>query len=188
MDYCAKSDNELLLILKSGDVRAFDELFNRHWRSLFLLANGILEDQQRAEDALQEAFASFYETAGQKQITHVRSYLYQAVKFQCFMQLRAGKISERHLMRLGRVCSENNVEEYMNAAELEQVLNERIAALPEKCREIFYLSRYELLSNKKIAEQLKISQKTVEHQLTKALKKLRLTVDKMALLLFLTFF
>jgi RNA polymerase sigma-70 factor (ECF subfamily) len=60
-------------------------------------------------------------------------------------------------------------------------------SLPEKCREVFYLSRYELLSNKKIAEQLNISQKTVEHQITKALKTIRLSIDKLAALAILMF-
>lgn len=188
MDYSIKSDNELLLIFKSGDARAFEVLFNRHWRSFFIVARRILEDEQRAEDAIQEAFVSLYENATKREINHVRSYLYQAVKYQCFMQLRAGKISAKHLMRLRIVYSANDVEEYMNASELEHILNHRIEALPDKCREIFYLSRYELLSNKKIAEQLKISQKTVEHQLTKALKTLRLTLDKIAFLAFLGLF
>lgn len=185
MDHSIKSDNELLLTFKSGDIRAFEVLFNRHWRSFFVIASKILEDEQLAEDAIQEAFVSLYENAAKREINHVKSYLYQAVKYQCFMQLRAGKISAKHLMRLGVVHSANDVEEYINATELENILNHRIESLPEKCREIFYLSRYELLSNKKIAEQLKISQKTVEHQLTKALKKLRLTVDKIAFLVFL---
>lgn len=188
MDYSVKSDNELLLTFRSGDVRAFDEIFNRHWRALFVLASRMLEDEQRAEDALQEAFVSLYENAGQREISHVKSYLYQVVRYQCFMQLRAGKISAKHLRRLRMVYSINDVEEYIFATELEHTLNHRIEELPEKCREIFYLSRYELLSNKKIAEQLNISQKTVEHQLTKALKKLRLTVDKMVVLAFLSGF
>lgn len=188
MDYVQQSDNELLSNFVAGDVRAFDVLFNRHWRSLFLLASKILEDEDRAQDALQEAFVSLYENAGRREITHVRSYLYQAVRYQCFMQLRSGKISVEHLARLAKVYSSNNVEEYMNAAELEELLHKSIEALPEKCRAVFYLSRYELLSNQKIAEQLNISQKTVEHQLTKALKKLRLSVDKMVVLAFLTDF
>jgi RNA polymerase sigma-70 factor (ECF subfamily) len=188
MDYSVQSDDQLLLAFKSGDIRAFNALFDRYWRSLFLLATKILEDEHRAQDVLQEVFVSFYENAQGKDIDYVKSYLHQAVKYRCFMQLRSGKISAEHLRRLQMVYSSNNVEEYMNATELEHLLSQHIEMLPERCREVFYLSRYQLLSNKKIAEQLNISQKTVEHQLTKALKRLRLTVDKMAILAFLTFF
>ena len=182
MSYSVHSDCELLLMFKSGDRMAFNALFDRHWQSLFHVARKVLEDEDLAKDAIQEAFAALYQNAKEKQIEHVRPYLYQAVKYQCFMQLRSGKISEKHLSRLRTVSSANYVEEYMDAMELEVLLGNRIQSLPEKCREVFYLSRYELLPNKKIAEQLNISQKTVEHQLTKALKALRHSIDKLAVI------
>jgi RNA polymerase sigma-70 factor (ECF subfamily) len=188
MSYSEHSDGELLLMFKSGDGMAFNVLFDRHWQSLFRLAKGVLDDEHLAKDAIQEAFAALYMRAKEKQIAHVRSYLYQAVKYQCFMHLRAGKISEKHLRRLQLVSSANDVEEYINAMELEVLLGDRIQLLPEKCREVFYLSRYELLPNNKIAEQLNISQKTVEHQLTKALKALRHSIDKLAVIALFTDF
>ena len=185
MDYSTCSDNELLMIFRSGDVRGFNALFNRHWQPLFRLSKRILENEDLAKDVLQETFVAFYENAQLKDITHVRSYLFQVVKYQCFMQLRSGRISEKHISRLQTISSVNSVDEYINATELENLLLHEIELLPEKCREVFYLSRYELLSNKKIAEQLHISQKTVEHQITKALKMLRMSLDKMALIVFL---
>ena len=188
MSYSEHSDGELLLIFRAGDRMGFNILFDRHWQPLFHLAKGVLEDEHLAKDAIQEAFAALYENAKARKIDHVKAYLYQAVKYQCFMHLRSGKISEKHLRRLQIVSSAKNVEEYINAMELEDILSERIQSLPEKCREVFYLSRYELLPNKKIAEQLNISQKTVEHQLTKALKALRLSVDKLAVIALLTDF
>ena len=188
MDFSALTDKELLLIFKSGNIQGFNTLFNRHWSSLFHLSTRILEDDDLAKDTLQEVFVSLYEKAHHKEITYVKSYLLQAVKYQCFMHLRAGKISERHLHRLQTVWSANYVEEYMDAEELDELLRQEMESLPEKCREVFYLSRYELLSNKKIAEQLNISQKTVEHQISKALKTLRLSMDKLALAAFLLTF
>ena len=96
------------------------------------------------------------------------------------MRLRAGRISVKHLQRMELIITSNEVEEGIDAADLQKILDEGIAALPEKCREVFYLSRMESLSNKKIAEQLHISPKTVEHQISKALKTLRTSVDKLA--------
>lgn len=182
MDYSARTDTELLLIFKSGDIQGFNTLFNRHWASLFRLANRILEDQNLAKDTVQETFVSLFESVPHKEINNVKAYLFQCVKYQCFMQLRSGRISEKHLSRLNTVIASNCVEEYMDAEELQTILNQKIESLPEKCREVFYLSRYELLSNKKIAEHLNISQKTVEHQITKALKTLRVSVNKLALI------
>lgn len=188
MSYSEHSDGELLLMFKSGDGMAFNVLFDRHWQSLFRLASGVLDDEHLAKDAIQEAFASLYMQAREKQIAHIRSYLYQAVKYQCFMHLRSGRISQKHLRRLQMVSSANDVEEYINAMELEVLLGDQMRLLPEKCREVFYLSRYELLPNKKIADQLNISQKTVEHQLTKALKALRHSIDKLAVIALFTDF
>lgn len=182
MDYSEYSDAELLLIFKSGNIQGFNALFHRHWKPLFCLAKKILEDDGQAKDAIQEVFISLYEKTNRSEIANVKNYLFQGVKYQCFMHLRSGRISERHLARLGRVTSENDVEQYMDAQELDRLLRTQIDALPEKCREVFYLSRFESLSNKKIAEQLNISQKTVEHQITKALKTLRLSIDKLVLL------
>jgi len=182
MNYAARDDDDLMQIFRSGDVQGFNTLFNRYWRSLFVMAKDILEDGDLAQDAVQEVFASLYVRARKRSITNVRAYLYQAVKYQCFMQLRSGKISERHLSRMRRALSANPIEENIFAAELEAILMRKIAQLPEKCREVYYLSRFELMPNKKIAERLNISPKTVEHQLTKALKTLRVSVDKLAML------
>jgi RNA polymerase sigma-70 factor (ECF subfamily) len=178
----AQTDSELLSIFKSGDIQGFNALFKRHWAVLFHLARNILEDNDLAKDTVQETFVSFYETAGRKDIRNVKAYLLQCVKFQCFMQLRCGRISEKHLSRLETITISNAVDEYMDAEDLRHILNEKIEALPQKCREVFYLSRYEMLSNKKIAEHLNISQKTVEHQITKALKTLRMSVDKLIMI------
>jgi RNA polymerase sigma-70 factor (family 1) len=182
MDYSAHSDGELLLIFKSGNIQGFNALFHRHWKSLFCLARRILESDDLAKDTIQEVFISLYEKVDRNEIANLKNYLVQAVKYQCFMHLRSGRISERHLARMQRVTSENDVEQYMDAKELDRLLRREIESLPEKCREVFYLSRFESLSNKKIAEQLKISQKTVEQQITKALKTLRISIDKLVLL------
>jgi RNA polymerase sigma factor (sigma-70 family) len=98
------------------------------------------------------------------------------------MQLRSGRITEKHLQRITTIVFENSVEEEVEAHELQKILDQEIAALPEKCREVFYLSRVELLPNKKIAEKLQISPKTVENQITKALRSLRMSVDKLTIL------
>jgi RNA polymerase sigma-70 factor (family 1) len=178
----SKSDTDLLKLLADGEKTAFEVLYNRHWSVIYRLARKILEDNEVAKDVVQEAFISLYENALKKEIRDVQAYLFQAAKFQCFMQLRAGKISEKHLARITRIISSNCVEEDFEAEELQSNLNHQIAALPDKCREVFYLSRFESLPNKKIAEKLNISHKTVENQISKALKTLRLSLDKLMVL------
>jgi RNA polymerase sigma-70 factor (family 1) len=176
-------DDEIFALFKSGDRRGFELLFNRYWQEIHTLSSRILEDPELAKDVVQEVFISVYENRETSDIKNIRGYLFQAVKYRCFMHLRSGKISERHLLRMNTVIVGNAVEEQMDANELEVILREGMQALPEKCREVFYLSRYEFQSNKSIARQLNISTKTVEHQITKALKTLRISMDKFAILI-----
>lgn len=176
------SDAELVGLLKSGDESAFTVIYDRYWASLYQTALRILEDKELAKDVLQDAFISLFEKRSNQAINNVQAYLYQSVKYLCFMQLRSGKISDKHLRQINTIVITNQLEQDLNARELQSILDESIASLPEKCREVFCLSRYELLPNKKIAERLNISHKTVENQITKALKILHMSVDKLVIL------
>jgi RNA polymerase sigma-70 factor (family 1) len=179
MDYLKLPDTELLALMRGGDQAAFNAIYERHCEVLYRTALRILDDQEVAKDVVQEAFISLYERSKTSSILNLQAYLFQTVKYQCFMHLRAGRISEKHLNRMNAVIVTNELEEQLNAQELQQVLDRSLANLPEKCREVFYLSRFESLSNKKIAERLNISHKTVENQITKALKMLHMSVDKL---------
>lgn len=173
------NDHELLRCIARGDQRAFSILFDRHWKKLYHTALNVVEDRDAAEDIVQDCFISLWEKSSHKHIDNVGGYLYKSVKYLCFMYLRAGAISRKHLDHINQLVVDNSTEEDYDAQELQNVLDSSMATLPEKCREIFYLSRFELLPNKQIAEQLQISPKTVENQITKALRILRLSVDKM---------
>jgi RNA polymerase sigma-70 factor (family 1) len=166
-----------------NDQHAFEQVYRAHWLRLYRMALRIVERDAIARDMVQEAFISFWEKSKKQTIVNEEAYLYQAVKFQCFMHLRNNTISERHLNRLNALAASNVIEEEFDLKELEIALNQGIANLPEKCREVFCLSRFESLPNKKIAERLKISPKTVENQITKALRLLRVSVGKLAVLL-----
>jgi RNA polymerase sigma-70 factor (family 1) len=185
MHYNDVSDADLMERFARGNKQAFEFVYDRYWKELYHLAVRILEDEAKAEDLVQEVFVDLYEARGKNQIRTLGAYLYQAAKYKCFMQLRAGKISEKHLARMSKVIASNSVEEEYSAHELEEIIDKGISALPEKCRQVFYLSRFEELSNKAIATQLNISPKTVENQITKALKALKTTVNQSVVMLLL---
>lgn len=181
MNSLIRTDAELLEMLKTGDRHVFATIYDRFCSMLYGVAFRILNDHDLAKDVVQEAFIMLFEKAREREILNLKAYLFQTVKYQCFMHLRAGRISEKHLHQMNLIISSNTLEEEMDAKELQSVLNKSMATLPEKCREVFYLSRIESLSNKKIAERLKISHKTVENQITKALKILHTSVNKLAM-------
>jgi RNA polymerase sigma-70 factor (family 1) len=174
--------------IRRRDKGAFDVVYQRHWLKLYRVAVRITDDESVAQDIIQETFISFWEKGCKQNIRSIEGYLYQSVKFLCFMHLRSGNISKKHLEHFALIAGlQNTTEDDYSVKEMESVLDESIAELPEKCREVFYLSRFEELSNKKIAEKLHISPKTVENQITKALKHLRFSLDKFAALLIFFF-
>ena len=181
MNSANRTDSELLELLKAGDRHVFAIIYERYCSPLYRTAFNILSDQALAKDVVQETFIMLFEKANERLIINLQAYLFQTVKYQCFMHLRSGRILEKHLNQMNLIIASNELEEEMEAKELQFVLDESIATLPERCREVFYLSRFESLSNKKIAERLKISNKTVENQITKALKILHTSVDKLAI-------
>src|SRR5688572_27606648 len=179
-----RTDHELLDLLKTGDRFAFSVIYDRHCSALFRTAYNILGDTDISKDVVQEAFIMLFEKVNERVIINLQAYLFQTVKYQCFMHLRSGRIFEKHLDRMNLIIAANIVDEEIEAKELQSIIDQRIATLPERCREVFYLSRFESLSNKKIAERLKISHKTVENQITKALKILHVSLDKLVTIAF----
>lgn len=178
-----RTDRELLDLLKTGDRHAFSVIYDRYCSSLYHTAIKILNDADLAKDVIQDAFIMLFEKADKRIILNLQAYLFQTVKYRCFMHLRSGRISQKHLHLMNLIIESNELEEELDARELQSHLDESIATLPERCREVFYLSRYECLPNREIASRLNISSKTVENQITKALKILHTSVDKLAVVM-----
>lgn len=185
MDHESNTDAELVTRVRSGDERAFDLIYSTHWLRLYKVARRITEDDAVAQDIIQDTFVSFWEKGCHKNIISIEAYLYQTVRFRCFMHLRSGSISRKHIDHFKRIIASASFEQEYEAREIEDILQRSIDHLPERCREVFYLSRIQSLPNKKIAEKLQISPKTVENQITKALKHLRLSMEKLTILILL---
>jgi RNA polymerase sigma-70 factor (family 1) len=179
------TDEVLLEMLRSeGDAEwALEQIFGRYHMQMFKLATGVLRDEDLAKDLVQEIFIDLWNRKSTSNIQGLSHYLFRAIKFQVLKQLRNGKLRDHHLKILRKVEFINQTEELLNFKELEKIINDRLNQLPPRCKEVFYLSRFENLSNKEISDRLQISIKTVEGQITKALSFLRTVLDKTILLL-----
>ncbi|GAF05504.1 RNA polymerase sigma factor [Saccharicrinis fermentans] len=175
----------LLDKIQQGDSDTFTDLFNEYWEQLYLFSFNILKDEGLAKDVVQDVFISIWNRRGELQISNLKSYLFQSVKFQ------AAKTIRDHLnLRIYADVYENiesnasnNVENEINYKELCGVVEQSMHKLPKKCAEVFYLSRHEGLSNLKVAEQLNISISTVENQINKALRIIKKDMHDYCLLL-----
>ncbi len=169
-------DDKLLLSgLKSGEEIFFRYLFDKYYRPLVVYANRLLCDPDLSRSVVQDIFIMFYEKRSELNIhTSLRSHLYQSVRNRALNILKHDKMKRDHHQRIFETGNEiDQPLESVEYAELEQCINAAVVSLPEQCRKIFSLSRYEGVTNQEIADKLKISKRTVETQISKALKKIR---------------
>ena len=168
------SDDILLLkLIQQNDRIAFQHLFYQYADSLVRFVQHYLHDKEKAEEIVSDLFLYLWEHRHTIQIKlTLKAYLFQSAKNKALTLIR----DEQPVLFLAdypeaESWEENSTE--MEMEELNKLVLEAVSLLPDKCREIFRKSREENLTNKKIAAQMNISEKTVENQITIALKKIR---------------
>lgn len=131
-------------------------------------------------DIIQDVFIWLWEHKKGLEIQAPKSYLKTAVKYKIANYIRAGNIRDsffEEAVKISPAKSIPGVGEFAELKELNCIIQLTVSNLPLKCQEIFRLSREENLSNRQIAEQLGISIKTVENQITIALHRIRANVE-----------
>lgn len=176
------SEEDLLDALKEGNADAFNEMYQRHWADMFRSAYALLKDRDASMDMLQEVFIWLWQHRADIQIvSSLKAYLSSSVYYKAANYIRQGKIRKAFFEELKRMHIEQTEEDQMEAKELKSLIKQHANQLPEKCRQVYYLSRNERLSNKEIAKKMGISVKTVENQMTIALRRLRASLRKVVL-------
>jgi RNA polymerase sigma-70 factor (ECF subfamily) len=171
------SDKDLVLLLNEGDEEALNAIFFRYWEQLYWSSVRVLQDEDTAKDVVQNVFVKIWENRLNVEILNLPAYLKQAVRFQVITQLNRGKYTGLHEAKLDLLFAESDTEEIINRNELHDLIVSLLGQLPERCREIFFLSRFKHLNNREIAGQLNISVRTVETQISKTLKFLKNNID-----------
>lgn len=153
----------------------FESMFKTHFLGLYAYACTILRDEAAAEEIVQQLFVRLWERRERIQIDRsMQSYLYRSVYNESMNQLKQRELRRRHEMyTLAQGEPEYTDTDSVSYRELQHRLNEALNQLPEQCRTIFQLSRFEDLKYREIAERLNLSVKTVENQMGKALRMMR---------------
>lgn len=170
------SDKRLFEEISRRNEPAFAHFYHRHWDSLFISAYKVLKDEEACKDIVQEVFLSIWGSSNLQGIDNIQAYLHQSVRYKVLMALRKEKVSEKHLETIHHL-TENTTEKHLEFEELTRTIEQSIQSLPDKCQEVFRLSRMENLSNHEIAERLNISVRTVETHIGNALRRLRSRLD-----------
>lgn len=174
---------ELIKKIKKGDPGSLELLFRRLYPQLCAYANKYLNDMDESEEIVQEVFIKIWknrENLDEKQ--SVNGYLFTSVKNNCFNLLEHWKVKDKYTELLARIYTsppeQISSHEAFVAEELEKDFHRALEQLPPECRKIFELSRLEGLKYQEIAERLNISIKTVEVQMSRALRKIRVQLKE----------
>lgn len=165
------SDEELLLKLQGDSAPVFEEIYNRYWHRLFNAAYKRIGNQAVCEEIVQDVFTKFWQNITVMKVdVNLNRYLLTAVRYSVIDQYRRYAIREHFANSYDTEMElDNSTLDMIYFNDLKNRLESFIDQLPGKCKTVYELSRLEYKSNKEIAAILKISEKTVEGHLTKAL-------------------
>ncbi|MCL3779573.1 RNA polymerase sigma-70 factor [Prolixibacteraceae bacterium JC049] len=158
--------------LKTEDAQIFDQFFVQHYEVLCNYAFIILGDYDEAEDLVQEVFAKIWINKDRIPLKETNiGYFYRSIKNGCLDLKKHHKVKAKFESEITK--SSTSLGELLADFELPLKVEEAINKLPEQCQKIFRLSRYEGLKYKEIAQQLNISENTVNTQIHRALRILK---------------
>lgn len=192
------SDTRNLIVkrLQEGDTVAFERIFESFYHRLYSFINQYVYDSEVAKNILQDVFLMLWE---KKSIllddSNLNAWLYTVAKNKALKYLRHNEYVTNHV----EISLLKQNENTLNAAaldsvdtsefafrEIEKIIERTLSSMPEQVQAVFNLSRFENLKNKEIAEKLDISEKTVEANITKSLKLLRVALkDYLPLVVYL---
>jgi len=174
----AETDLFLWSRITSGDKEAFQVLFKNYYAILCLLAKRYTNNMTDAREIVQQLFIGLWEHKDRLNInSNLKSYLYQAVKFN---SIRYIQNSRKTAILVDNIPETNNDPEFhdqIEYAELQERILKTVESLPEQCKLVFMMSRFEQLKHAEIGLQLNISLKTVEAHISKALKIIHEVID-----------
>lgn len=169
--------------VQDDDPKAFEALFRKYYYTLCLLSKRYTHDMTTSREVVQDLFIHLWENRKNIKVTSsFRSYLASAARFNSIRRVK----SDQKLVIFTDVLPDNSQElnDHLEYAELQASILRSIDGLPEQCRRVFELSRFEMLKHSEIARRLEISVKTVEAHIGKALKHIQQEIGSMNNLMF----
>ena len=173
-EYQIYTNDDLLLLLSQSDQLAFTELYNRYWQKLFAIAVNRLKCTAAAEDVVQEVLLSLWKGRLHLKIEQLENYLATATKYSILSKIKLQQKERNFLSNFpAETTFSETTETSLHYKNILEIIKKEVEQLPQRCRLIFKYSREEGMATKEIAHLLHLSPKTVENQLTKAIKHLR---------------
>lgn len=173
-------DNTLVKEIRKGNKQAFEYLFKSYYPRLRGYAIRFVKDEETVRDIIQECFLHFWEKRAYLSSLSLSSLLFAIVRNGCLNHLKHQAVVEKHQLEyLADIQGEERLyaadfgvdgEYKLLVDELQEQIDLVIGRLPQRCREVFILSRFDGLKNREIAEKFHISLTAVEVHISKALQ------------------
>jgi RNA polymerase sigma-70 factor (family 1) len=185
-NYNLYTDDELFLLLKERNHRAYAMIYERYWGMLFRYARRILQNDEESRDVVQDVFVMLWSKAETLEIqVSLSCFLYASTRNSILKLFQRGKVKANYLSSLEKFIEQNDTADHLvRNRELARRIEQEVAMLPPKMRAVFELSRRSHLSHREIATRMEISDKTVKKQMANALKILRLRLGTFFFLIF----
>ncbi len=166
----------MLKKIKVGDIKAFETLFKQYYEALCRYGMTYVGTIEEAEEIVQELFYKVWKNREQIEVSFsLKAYLYGAVRNNALQYLEHLQVKQNYAELFSKMDKVGifSPEDELEYKELNEKIDTALKELPERRREIFILSRFEGLKYSEIAQKFNLSVKTIEAEMTKALKELR---------------
>jgi RNA polymerase sigma-70 factor (family 1) len=174
--YSNDTDDELVRKLRLSDQAAFTEVYERYWDTLLGMAFNRLKVLDAAEDIVHDVFAALWKNRDRAEIRSLRNWLATAVKYLIIRAAEKAARQAQYSREQGRLAGvEDQLSKDLADKELARLLAEEIDRLPEKCRIVFRL-RQQGFSNPEIAAEMHTTVKTVENQVNRGVRALKVAL------------
>jgi RNA polymerase sigma-70 factor (ECF subfamily) len=171
------TDDQLLEGIRKADHDVFTALYSRHFQGLMLAALKYVKDTAIAEELVQDIFLKMWEEpAHLASAASLQAYLFRSVINHAINYVNRQKNIAQHHLRIADETSQEYIETIIEDHALKELLYREIEQLPEQCRKVFKMSRFQDMKYKEIAATLGIAEKTVENHIVNALRTLRTNI------------
>jgi RNA polymerase sigma-70 factor (family 1) len=186
--YDSYSDNELINLLKEGDLKAFTAIHDRYYNVLYRHAYSRIPDREDVKDILQEIFIFLWNNRESLDFSSsLSAYLCTAVRNRILNIIKHEKVKSGYVESFKNFLETNEPlpDESVRTKQLVELIAKEVNSLPSQMRLIFQMSRNEHLSHREIADELNISPLTVKKQINNSLKILRVKLKAHFFMFFL---
>ncbi len=183
------STNKLIFKeFRNGNQKAFRKLFELFWEPMFVKAKVVVKNEAVAQDIVQNIWLNLWQKREDLEIDNFEAYIFKAVNNGCFKHLRDNKFhaSQIEVIESLQMATESSIENQHDLEQIEVAIENILNRLSPRCQQIFRLSRLDETSNEEIAFRLGISKRSVENQVSIALKyiKKNLTMTRLSVSIF----